>query len=336
MMQHKSNIPPGLIILLLTASFFPGYAQPSFKAQAVRISEDNDFINLRGEGTDRYYTNGTRIDLLYTKSPARKFPTSLLIPLHEGSDDLYAVGINQLIFTPSDISNPQVIVGDRPYAGLLFLNHTLVSSDNVNNQKLTTEMDLGVIGPASFARETQTFIHRLIHSQKPMGWDNQVKDDIILNYQIQYEKLLISPSDKFELIGLVEADAGTLSNKIAAGLTFRVGRYNSYFSHYEKPGIPIRDGAANSYMKYQFYFYLKPVLVAFMDNSVLQGGMFTGYHSVYTIPTDSLTRYYMQFEYGIVFGIKRFGISVDEKLRTRAYTGSQVVQVGNITLFIGL
>lgn len=78
------------------------------------------------------------------------------------------------------------------------------------------------------------------------------------------------------------------------------------------------------------------MFTAFMDNSLLQGGMFTGRSSVYTIPSDSLKRFYMQFEYGIVLGIKRFGFSVNEKLRRGEFKNAAVIQVGNFTIYIRL
>ena len=126
---------------------------------------------------------------------------------------------------------------------------------------------------------------------------------------------------------MIGADAGTLYNQIISGLTFRVGNFNSYFSNYEK---------SFNYKKFQFFFYVKPSVIAFMDNSTLQGGTFTGYQSVHTINADDLTRFYMQFEYGFILGTRRFGISINEKLRTPEYKLSPTIQVGNITFFIGL
>jgi lipid A 3-O-deacylase len=311
-------------------------AQSNFQPQVLRIYEDDDFINLRGEGTDKYYTDGTKIDLFYTKREKRRFLTSLLIPLQNAPNNLYSIGITQAMFTPSDISNPNIIKGDRPYAGVLYLSHSLISSDEVKKQKITSEIDLGVIGPASLAGETQIEFHKLIGDQEPKGWSNQVHNDIIINYEIRYEKLLISPSDKFEVIGLLGSDAGTLYNQITTGLTFRAGNYSSYFSNSEKPGVRLEKGKVHNKSSYQYYFYMKPMVTAFMDKSVLQGGMFTGRNSPYTIPQDSLTRVFMEFEYGLVVGYKRFGISVSEKSRTPEFKNDPIIQWGNFTVYVGL
>ncbi len=323
-----------LVVLISCTSLVLG--QSKFTPQFIRISEDNDFINLRGEGTDRFYTNGTHIDITYTKPKRRRYLTSMLLPLSNSSDNLYSIGITQLMFTPTDITRKDIIYGERPYAGLLFFTHSLVSADETKKHKLTSEVDLGVIGPWSFAKEAQTFIHKEINYLKPEGWDNQVDNDILFNYMLQYEKLLLSPMDKFEVIGLLEADAGTLSNKITTGLTFRMGTYNSYFSNYEKPGLQTSKERHEAYKKVQFFFYVKPTFTAFVDNSTLEGGMFSGYGSVYTLNKDSLTRFYMQFEYGLILGSGRCGVSINEKLRPAEYKNAPTIQVGNLTFFVGL
>jgi hypothetical protein len=42
-------------------------SQPLNQPRSLRIFLDNDFLNFRGAGTDRYYTNGVRIDYFFTK-----------------------------------------------------------------------------------------------------------------------------------------------------------------------------------------------------------------------------------------------------------------------------
>jgi lipid A 3-O-deacylase len=330
------NFLNAAVIMLIIAPLYAQQKKDKPEIQFLRFTESNDFIDVRGQGTDRLFTNGTKIDFFYTKPPKRNFLTKLLIPINSGADDLYGIGITQLTFTPNDISRRDIITDDRPYAGLLYLTHTLISSDHLRKEKLTTEINIGVIGPLSFAKEMQTWLHGLINYQKPMGWGNQVKNDFLLNYQIQYEKSLISPSDKFEAIGLIEADAGLLSNKITAGLTFRVGRYNPYFSNYEKPGMKLNTGDISKYKKSQFYFHVKPTFTVLMDNSTLQGGMFTGRQSVYTITADDIKRVYMQFEYGFLFSIKRFAFSVKETFISAEFKNAPTTQFGSFTFFIGL
>ena len=196
---------------------------------SLRIVWDNDFINLRGDGTDRYYTNGMRIDYFYTKKQKAKFPSSLLLNISDDNNNIYGLGIAQFMFTPKNIAVPDIQYNDRPYAGALYSILSLQSINKTNKTKVTSEIRLGVMGPMSFAKETQTWAHRVINYTKPEGWDNQVPNDIILNYNIGIEKQILQPSKKLLLVGIFETYSGTVYNAAGAGFMLRVGKFNNYF-----------------------------------------------------------------------------------------------------------
>lgn len=62
-----------------------------------------------------------------------------------------------------------------------------------------------------------------------MGWHNQLKDDLALNMKVDYEKLIAMPNKNAEIIGLVEANFGTVTNFMGLGSTVRIGAFNDYF-----------------------------------------------------------------------------------------------------------
>lgn len=326
----------GFILLLLLFQFSLLPAQKKNDLQLFKISEDDDFFNLRGEGTDRGYSSGLKLELYYKKNVKAKFPSNLLMQITGNADNLYGWGISQNLFTPNDISKKEIQYNDRPYAATLLLSHILISSDPVKKQKLTTSVGIGVIGKVAFGKEVQTWFHDIINYQKPQGWENQIKTDLLLNYYINYERQVFSPTENLEIIGNVGGNVGTLYNNVFTGLQFRAGLFNSYYSNYEKPGY--RNGMQSSVTvrKFQFYFYMKTEVTAVMDNTVLQGGFFTHDSSPYTISKDSITRVHMQYEYGIVLSLRRFGIGFYEKLRTPEFKGFYTQQIGNLTLYIGL
>jgi lipid A 3-O-deacylase len=334
-MNIKSNPFFIIYLTLLSMVAFAQKEQANNKIQLLRIYEDNDFLDLRGSGTDRYYSNGLRIDVLYTKRKEAKFPSNLLYKLKQADDNIYGFGITQTMYTPLDISKKEIQYGDRPYAGLLHLNHTLVSSNHTRNERLVTEINLGLTGSLAFAKETQTLVHEWIKYQKPEGWDNQIKGDLLLNYYVQYEKLLLQPSHNIDVIGGFDANVGTMRTDAGISMLLRVGAANSYFSNYENPGV--EEGSSKTkYKKLQFYFYSHPIVRAVMYNTTLEGGFFAGKNSAYKLESNDLNRIYLQFEYGFVFGYGRLGVAISEKLRTAEFKGALTQQVGNITLFIGL
>jgi hypothetical protein len=310
-------------------------AQSNRNVQFLKISEDDDFLNFRGEGTDRGYTSGLKLELYYTKTTVARFPTNLLMKIGPNADNLYGWGLVQNMYTPNNIAEGSIQYGDRPYCGLTYLSHILISSDGEKKQKLTTSLSLGLLGKYSYAGQVQTWVHKLINYQEPGGWGNQIRSDIIVNYSILYEHLLFNPTPNLEIIGSIHGNTGTLYNNTGLGLQFRAGLFNDYFSNYERPTC--YSGFANGSIKrFQFFFYMKTIGTAVMDDATLQGGFFSHRSSPYVISKDSVSRFYMQYEYGIVIAKNRLGLNIAEKMRTPEFKGTYAQQVGNITLYIGL
>jgi hypothetical protein len=217
-----------IAVILLSVYSHNLVGQSTNQPQSVRVFLDNDFLNFRGAGTDRYYTNGIRIDYFYSKQRKPKFPSSLLLKISE-TDNVYGWGLAQFMFTPKHIDISEIQYGDRPYAGALYAAHSLQSINPDENIKITTELFLGLIGPWSLAEESQTWIHGAINYTIPQGWDNQIANDIILNYNINIEKQLLFPSKRVLLVGIVETFSGTLYNAAGMGFILRIGKFNNYF-----------------------------------------------------------------------------------------------------------
>lgn len=93
-------------------------------------------------------------------------------------------GLNQLIQTPTDLTDPDLIPNDVPYAGVLGV---YASWYRLNNNKLRAfQIYGGILGPSSYAEEMQKFIHNdLDMGTDPQGWDNQLYNQLLLN--LNYE-----------------------------------------------------------------------------------------------------------------------------------------------------
>src|ERR1700748_1408863 len=75
-------------------------------ARLFRIYEDDDFINIRGRGTDNAYTNGTRLDYFYMPRHRPRGVIARAMPkTGDSSVDVYGWGLAQLMYTPNDISS---------------------------------------------------------------------------------------------------------------------------------------------------------------------------------------------------------------------------------------
>lgn len=88
----------------------------------------------------------------------------------------WAVG--QSLFTPEDISTTELVVNDRPYAGWLHADLGLVG---ITDEILRTmELSVGVVGPAAGGEPLQKWFHEIIGSPEPMGWHNQLNNELTL------------------------------------------------------------------------------------------------------------------------------------------------------------
>jgi len=320
-----------LFIGLLLAVIHGGNAtaQSLNSKHSLRILWDNDFINVRGDGTDRYYTNGIRIDYFYTKKQKAKFPSSLLLNISENNNNnIYGWGVAQFMFTPKNIDVTDIQYNDRPYAGALYSIHSLQSIDNIKKIKVTSEIRFGVIGPLSFAKETQTWAHRVINYTKPLGWGNQVPNDLILNYNISIEKQMLQPSKKILLVGIIETFSGTTYNAAGAGFMLRVGKFKNYFDN-------ISLSQKNNKSKSQLYVFMKPAIRVVLSNALLQGGLLnqiSPQSNGYVLSKDQIERLIVLYDVGITFEKPKYSLTITQKFIGPEFKGQYTQEFGNLTM----
>ena len=153
------------------------------------------FENDLFAATDRYYTNGTKLSWIspdlsgYAESgklPEWSLPLIRRLPFinEPGLQRNIGLSMGQNIYTPRDISRKDLVEDERPYAGWAYFGIGFYSK---NAHRLDSmEIQLGMVGPASFAEQTQKFVHRLGGYQRPNGWGNQIKNEPCLD--VAYER----------------------------------------------------------------------------------------------------------------------------------------------------
>lgn len=221
----------------MMASFF-GFEARAEERGEFRLYEENDLFNPFSEPTDRYYTQGLRVEYLSSSdgADANFLPgishadwCRLLCGGPSVDSEVntgYAIGQN--MYTPADITIAAAQPYDRPWAGFLYASRIArVSYDDYElraRRQDRIELTLGVVGPASLAGPTQIRWHRLIGADRPNGWDNQLRNEPIL--QLRYETALRWPHDEGGHIDFVVRGRGNLGNvlvSIEAEATVRIG-----------------------------------------------------------------------------------------------------------------
>ncbi len=187
-----------LPIIETTAAYAdtPDSAEPAGSAKSTEVGTFTfQFENDKFSNVDRHYTNGVRFawisPRLREQAPWIGDALDWLYPFDAGADARIGVHLGQSMFTPDDISERQLISDDRPYAGWLYTGASLhveaehqILSREVGTLD-TVEVDIGMVGPASLAEQTQKVVHDLTGAEDPKGWSHQLNNEpgIILTYE---------------------------------------------------------------------------------------------------------------------------------------------------------
>jgi len=329
-----------LVLLLapLVATAQQDY-QPGGRAlqKMLRIYEDNDFINIRGRGTDEAYTNGTRIDYFYTKKrPPHFFITKLLTAPGDSNINISGWGITQLMFTPRDISTSAYQPDDYPYSAALFLTHSYYSYNPAKKISVQTELMLGVRGPAALGRQLQKFVHRVIHYQEPMGWDNQLPDKLIANVKLTLEKQLYAYCNLLEINGGADICAGTFLNTASIFPTIRFGKMNPYFNGLMDNYLSSGTQASGKRKNLQAYLVFRPGLTLTATNALLQQGSFRPGSENKNEKRSSVRDAVWEFNGGAVLSINRFAISFNQNITAALVHQLYSHETGNFSFYIAL
>ena len=179
-------------ILFLLVSISGSAQELAFSKSPEKSSFGLGFDNDIWNKTDNYYTNGVSFTL--TAPFLKKSPLNyILIPFNKYNDthSLYGLELKQEMYTPIDLVTPGIKPDDRPFASLLYLSEFRVSNNMNRFVQYRSELQLGVIGNYALGEQTQSFIHVITPSEVPEGWDYQIKNDLILNYNFSVSKGLV-------------------------------------------------------------------------------------------------------------------------------------------------
>lgn len=311
-----------------------GWFSSSVRAQTegeyhrqLRISVDEDFINIRGEGTDKAYTAGTFIDYSYNKQKPGFFLERWAPKAGPDAINIYGIGLMHLMFTPNNTKAEAPIPNDYPYAGGVLAHFSSWSYNPEKKISYQAKLMGGMIGPASGAKEIQEFVHNLTGTQQPQGWENQLPNDILLNLELAAEKQVLGNSWA-ELIGGGRAYVGTMSDGLEAYAIIRTGKMKSYFKgRMAQSGTPPKSSSNG---RWQLYAFAKPAARFTAFNALLQGGIVL---DKYKIVTPDVKKFTASLDYGLVLSHGNFGISFTQKVMSAYVKGVKSHEVGNITLY---
>ena len=266
-----------------------------------RILYDNDFFR----NIDLYYTQGLVFE--WVKPSFAKFPLTRFLFKTSKSEPRYGFALDHWGYTPDNASLETPAPGDRPYAACLTLTLFGISPDSIRKTRLASAISVGVLGPAAGGKELQTAIHNLINDVLPKGWNSQVRNNIIVNYRLNFEKQLLTVPERILLNLATEARMGTLDDRLSAGMNMMAG-------HFKDPFGP----ATGFKKKIQYFFYSEAKIHFVAYNASLQGGFFDK-RSPFTIASRDISRITFQWDAGIAIHLRKLFFHFSQSCISREF-----------------
>lgn len=195
--------------------------------QASLYFENDMFSSYLGLGqSDKWYTNGVKLVYTYNDEDHTAVTGSMKGMLTGLTHSLFGecarhgVVLGQLMFTPKNIAISTSQPNDRFYGGWLYFGGVIQNNDEVHTR--TAELDVGLVGPNSFAEQTQKAIHSAFGYTNPAGWNYQIRNE--LGVQFSYNDIVrfqhATHTDASYYYG---GSVGTVFDNIKGGLMFRLG-----------------------------------------------------------------------------------------------------------------
>ncbi len=186
--------------------------------------------------TDHLYTNGLRLSAASSLAdswenldilPAWMLPHVNGLPFvnNPGTYKNITLSVGQMIYTPMDTDTPDLSESDRPYAGLAY---TAIGFCERDLKKFSSiEFIIGIVGPHSYAEDTQKSVHQWLGQDAPNGWDHQVDDEFIFNLGLERRRRWrphYTPSGfGMEWIPSMGMSLGNAITHVHSGLQLRMG-----------------------------------------------------------------------------------------------------------------
>lgn len=280
----------------------------------IGIVTENDLYT--SSKNDQYYTNGLEIFYRYL---SKKNKPQLVKKINQ-------IRLGQYMYSPRFIYKNEEQMFDRPFAGYLF--GEFGNTNFYGNQAVFKKyIQLGYVGPNSFAEQVQSGTHRLFHYTAFEEWDYQIKNALSIQTYFMFSKPFLGSlnSKSFDFQWQSEVKLGTVFTSLSTGFVTRIGI---------KKLLPISDsnfyGASLSSVaktvESEFYFYMVPSFNYQIYDATIQGSLFNDNSPV----TFDINPFRFNGEAGLRYRTNNLNLSY-----AFVYRGKELKSVRNIGYFYG-
>ncbi len=304
------------------------------QADTISLQFENDVLGL--DDSDMHYTNGMqlswqmdphRVPGWLSRWAGRSIFFDPETPVH------FKLALGQNLYTPEDIQEAELIPEDRPYAGWLHGDFTLLGcADNSMN---ILELSVGVVGPSAGGKGFQKWFHELIDSPDPLGWDNQLHDELALlvGFERRWRNIIelgflgleIDPAPHFDVA------LGNVFTYGAVGANLRLGKglVGDFGPPRLRPGPP-GSRSFTAINGLTWYFFAGVEGRAMLHNIFLDGNTFGSSHRV------DKEAYVADAWFGWAVSVAQVRLAANYIMRSKEFKGQDKADhFGAVTVSVG-
>lgn len=360
------NIITIAFVFLITHFTINAQQNDSIKYQQIqffKINQENDLFTYWYQ-SDKYYTDG--INMEFANSIFNNKPAGFLLFGFKTNYKDFSLAINQDMFTPENTLTTSVDSTDRPYAGQLYFTYAKYSNQFWKGRKLISKIYMGVQGPWARGKELQQRVHEILDSKDVLGWDHQINNGLILDYQVQYLQLLPLSTSTTELHYFGTGRIGTLNTSLDVGFRFKFGRYTDTYTnfygihnpdykyaitvddfenmsksrnkiipkHIRKKSVKEQVNYLNNKLnrKFQFYFFTEGTATYLLRDGSVEGSLIQFESNDYTYSYSDYNHFALGGRYGFVMQYSHAYLEFARYLHTDSYREDGFFGYGRVIL----
>jgi len=317
-----------MLIPLLCLLLMPPFSGSARGWDNITFSLEND--QFANRNSDKYYTHGAKLTWISSclpdrdnsfRPPWRRPFFDRILPAEGNAPRFGSFALAQIIYTPLELNQNDPDGTDRPYAGFSYFSAGI---HRVSFHKLDSlEITVGLVGRHSYAEDIQKTFHKWINSAEPMGWQNQLHDEPVLNVSFDRKWKIFQKEFSglgIDLIPRAGVSIGNALTEAGAGAQIRFGwhlpddfgTYPIMFgSESNVPGN--QPPAAESRGRFGANLFLGANGHAVLRNIFLDGNTFRDSHSV------DKRHFVADYIGGIVVIVKKVKISYSYVSRSKEF-----------------
>jgi len=148
------------------------YGNDSLRWHSLYLIGENDHFRLVDK-SDQFYSSGFEAGLAWTGHS--NWLAAAYRPFFSKSDPTsFEAFVRHQIYSPTNIQDPDQYSVDYPYSGLL------IAGLSAKNDHREWEYLIGLRGPMAQGESLQRFMHKLHGYREPVGWKEQLDDELLM------------------------------------------------------------------------------------------------------------------------------------------------------------